>query len=107
MNQEMLTHYFNRIGLPKETAVTIENLKAIHRAQHRTIPFENFDIVKEKFLGDLEFVNDAYTTFVNWKPIRDEVIDFVKNGEKSAAARITKEKGNDHMILLFQKTGPK
>ncbi|WP_063668954.1 arylamine N-acetyltransferase family protein [Aliivibrio fischeri] len=45
MNQEMLTHYFNRIGLPKDTALTIENLKMIHRAQHRTIPFENIDIV--------------------------------------------------------------
>lgn len=45
MNREMLTHYFNRIGLPKDTALTIENLKMIHRAQHRTIPFENIDIV--------------------------------------------------------------
>ncbi|MUI53387.1 arylamine N-acetyltransferase family protein [Aliivibrio fischeri] len=45
MNQEMLTHYFNRIGLSKDTALTIENLKMIHRAQHRTIPFENIDIV--------------------------------------------------------------
>ncbi len=45
MNQEMLTHYFNRIGLPKDSTLTIENLKAIHRAQHRTVPFENFDII--------------------------------------------------------------
>ncbi len=66
--------------------------------------YDNFEIVKEKFLGDLEFVNDAYTTFVNWKPIRDEVIDLVKNGNVDDAAKITKEKGNDHIRILFQKT---
>lgn len=63
MNQEMLTHYFNRIGLPKETAVTIENLKAIHRAQHRTIPFENFDIVNGESIQLSEEV--IYNKLVN------------------------------------------
>ena len=66
--------------------------------------YDNFEILKERFLGDLEFVNDAYTVFVNSKPIRDEVIDFVKNGNIDEAAKTIKEKGNDHMILLFQKT---
>jgi len=66
--------------------------------------YDNFEIVKERFLGDLRFVNEAYTTFFDWKPIRDEVIDLVKNGNVDDAARITKGKGNDHIILLFQKT---
>jgi len=66
--------------------------------------YDNFKIIKEKFLGNLDFVNDAYTTFVNSKPIRDEVIDLVKKGKRDDAAKIIKEKGNDHFILLFQKT---
>ena len=66
--------------------------------------YDNFEIVKERFLGDLRFVNEAYTTFADWKPIRDEVIDLVRNGNLDDAARITKGKGNDHIILLFQKT---
>ena len=66
--------------------------------------YDNFKIVKEKFLGDSEFVNDAYTNFVNSKPIRDEVINLVKKGKTDDAAKIIKGKGNDQFILLFQKT---
>ena len=66
--------------------------------------YDNFEIIKEKFLGDLENVKDAYTTFAAWKPIRDEVINLVKNGNVDEAVKITKEKGNDHIVLLFQKT---
>lgn len=66
--------------------------------------YDKFEIVKEKFLGDLEFVNDAYTVFVNSEAIRNEVIEFVKNGNIDEAQKTIDEKGNDHMILLFQKT---
>ncbi len=66
--------------------------------------YDNFEIVKEKFLGDLEFVNDAYTTFVNWKPIRDEVIDLVKNGNVDDAAKNHKRKRKrSHQNPFFKK----
>lgn len=38
--------YLKRISFPnKEVAVDFETLKAIHRAQHTAVPFENFDIL--------------------------------------------------------------
>ena len=65
---------------------------------------DNFKIIKEKFLGDTEYINDAYTTFINWNVIRREVIDLVKKGNVDDAAKILIEKENEQLILLFQKT---
>jgi len=72
--------------------------------KHEQLIYDKFEIVKERFLGDLIYVDKAYITFVNWKPIRDEVIQLVRNGHIEDAARITKEKGNEHIIQLLKKT---
>jgi PAS domain S-box-containing protein len=101
--------YINAIHRTMKDIVLSENEIELNNAinlvnKNEQLIYDNFEIVKEKFLGDLKFVNDAYTTFVSWKPIRDEVIDLVKNGNIDVAAKITKEKGNDHIIILLQKT---
>ncbi len=36
--------YLARIGLESTPDISIDGLQAIHKAQHRTIPFENFDV---------------------------------------------------------------
>ncbi|CAH7331053.1 N-hydroxyarylamine O-acetyltransferase [Vibrio chagasii] len=46
MEQRQITEYFSRIGLSQPSDTTIESLTAIHKHQHRTIPFENFDVVQ-------------------------------------------------------------
>jgi PAS domain S-box-containing protein len=101
--------YINAIHLSMKDVVLSENEIELNNAinlvnKNEQLIYDNFKIVKEKFLGDIEVVNDAYTTFVNWKPIRDEAIDLLTNGDIDAAAKITQEKGNDYIILLFQKT---
>ena len=35
---------------------------------------DNFTLIQERFLGDKEKISTAYTTFINWKPIREEVL---------------------------------
>lgn len=45
--------YLKRIGLTTEITSSQECLKALHQAQHRTIPFENFDIALNRGI-DLE-----------------------------------------------------
>ncbi|NOZ75106.1 MAG: response regulator [FCB group bacterium] len=65
--------------------------------------FKSFDIVFDRFLGDMSEVRDAYDTFVNWKPIRDEVIQLRLSGKKEQAAAITKGKGADYIANLDQK----
>lgn len=37
--------YLNRIGLDIQPALSAEGLKIIHQAQHRSIAFENFDVI--------------------------------------------------------------
>ncbi|WP_373958575.1 arylamine N-acetyltransferase [Vibrio gigantis] len=46
MEQSQISEYFSRIGLSQPSDTTIESLKAIHQHQHRSIPFENFDVVQ-------------------------------------------------------------
>ncbi|MCZ8501478.1 arylamine N-acetyltransferase [Vibrio lentus] len=45
MEQNQVTEYFTRIGLSETSDITVESLKAIHKHQHRSIPFENFDVI--------------------------------------------------------------
>ena len=70
--------------------------------------FKSFIQLENKFLGDKRNVLEAKTMFTNWKSIRDEVIQLVKNGHKDEAAKITKYRGakyvksiDDKMIYLI------
>lgn len=55
--------------------------------------FQHFDVVAERYLGDKTDVVAARKAFADWKPIRDEVIRFMRAGKPEEAAAITKEKG--------------
>ena len=46
MEQSQISEYFSRIDLSQPSDITIESLKAIHQHQHRSIPFENFDVIQ-------------------------------------------------------------
>lgn len=64
---------------------------------------QKFSIVEERFLGDKAMVSTAKKLFIDWKPIRDEVIALMEKGDSSSkmqAAAITKEKGSLHVNKL-------
>ncbi|MEZ9852121.1 arylamine N-acetyltransferase [Vibrio breoganii] len=48
MNSDTLSQYLSRIGLSKPPEVSVQGLKALHIAQHRVVPFENFDVIAGK-----------------------------------------------------------
>ena len=62
--------------------------------------YANFDIISERFLGDKQDVNNLKTLFMDWKPIRDEVIELVNKNQKEQAAAITRGKGAKHVANL-------
>jgi len=62
--------------------------------------YKEFDIVFDRYLGDKKDIQMSYDAFVNWKPIRDEVIDLMKAGKTNEAAQITKGKGALHVENL-------
>ncbi|MFC2107487.1 PAS domain S-box protein [Bacteroidota bacterium] len=66
--------------------------------------YNRFDLVFERFLGDQQDVEIAFSSFKNWKPIRDEVVALVMEGKQQEAVDITKEKGSDYVDQLQKKT---
>ncbi len=65
------------------------------------IIIDSFDILRERFLGDPQMVENAYDAIIEWKVIRDEVIQLTKEGNKQAAQDITREKGADQVALIM------
>ena len=59
MNNSDFDSYLTKVGLTSKPALTEEGLKALHNAQHRRIPFENFDIAlgKNISLSDEDLIN--------------------------------------------------
>ena len=65
---------------------------------------EYFDIVYDRFLGDMKDVKEAHQAFKDWKVIRDEVISLTLMGERDAALQITKGKGLEHVKYMNYRT---
>ena len=68
--------------------------------QHEVKILQDFRIIAERYLGDKSQINDTYQLFIEWKPIRDEVISLVRNGEIYEAGLITKTRGAAHVHKL-------
>lgn len=73
--------------------------------EHEKQAYHYLDIVKEQIIDNegkmLEI--EARILFDNWRPIREEVIELVQQGEKVTAAGITIGKGANHVALLEEK----
>jgi two-component system cell cycle sensor histidine kinase/response regulator CckA len=94
MKDVVLFHSLSRIQK------SIEKVNDEEDRVHRQL-----DIVKNNILGDegKALENEAKKLFDAWRPIRNEVIGFVHNGQRENAANITIGKGADHVALLETK----
>jgi len=61
---------------------------------------ESFKILYERFLGDKKDISTLEELFIDWKPIRDQVIQLVNSSQRHEAAAITKNKGYLHIQKL-------
>ncbi len=70
--------------------------------EQEQLVYQHLDIVRDRILGDegkrLEV--GARTLFDHWRPIREEVIGLVREGDRESAAEITIGKGADHVARL-------
>lgn len=85
----------------KDVALASNNGQ-INTARNQVAMYEkkvmtDYDIVKERFLGDQRQVQEGIQLIRDWKPIRDEVIDLMLKGKRVQAAAITKEQGANHV----------
>ncbi|MBF0566449.1 MAG: methyl-accepting chemotaxis protein [Nitrospirae bacterium] len=65
--------------------------------------YKNFDVIGERFLGDKALLEDAKQAFADWKLIRSEVIDLMKQGKTEEAIAITKNKGAAQVAKVNEK----
>jgi PAS domain S-box-containing protein len=86
--------------LPSEINIAINAVNEQER-----VVFESLDTVKKNILGDegQKLENETRHLFVNWKPVREEVIKLVREGQKKKAAKITMEKEADYVAKLENK----
>lgn len=89
------------VALAKDNMQIEKASKEVDRLEQSI--FDDFKIVNERFLGDKKVVLDARDQFAGWKEIRDGTIALMKNGERDAAALVTKEKGADYVKTLNEK----
>ena len=67
--------------------------------------FNQFEIIDERFLGDRRMVDAAYRAIEDWRPIRDRVIQLMRDGERQQAAGITRGEGADQVRRIEQTVG--
>lgn len=74
-------------------------------AAHEQAALTDFDIIFERFLGEQAQINKTYQRFVDWQPIRNEVINLVREGQQQRASAITTGKGASHVAKLNMEVG--
>jgi len=57
------------------------------------IALDNFEVLEDRFLGDMEKITKLEESFLNWRLIRNEVITLSREGRKEEASTITRSKG--------------
>jgi signal transduction histidine kinase len=86
------------IVLAKNLTQIEEHSKIVDALEKRVL--EDFKIINKRFLGEKEKYEAALEVFIEWKIIRDEVIDLMRAGYGLQAADITREKGALHVVNI-------
>ena len=60
----------------------------------------NLETVKAQFLGDPQIVKQVHQLLIDWRPIRNEVIQLRLAGDLAAADAITRGRGAHHISLI-------
>jgi len=88
-------------------AANAEDIETAHLQvnQYEQEVYQQFAIVQKWILGDEgeALVAETHHIFQNWAPIREEVIAFMKSGQRDKAAAMSKSKGAEHVALLDRK----
>src|SRR3954454_5545381 len=64
---------------------------------------EQFDVVRERFLGDKKMVEEVVQAFDAWKPIRAQVIQLAKAGRAEEAKAVVKGEAAKQMQVMQEK----
>ncbi len=67
--------------------------------------FQQLDIIEKDILGEEGQAIEKQTRqlFINWRPIREEIVQLIKSNDRQGALFISKGKGADHVARLERK----
>ncbi|MGN7612711.1 HAMP domain-containing methyl-accepting chemotaxis protein [Magnetococcales bacterium HHB-1] len=87
--------------------VLIKDLTEIHTYKQKINTLEakilqGFEKVNERFLGDKTRVQQARQLFLDWKPVRNEVIEALDAGNREQGIAILHDRGNQAMRQLTE-----
>lgn len=93
MDREMkdIIRSTNRDTIQKHAAI-VDELEAV--------VLEDFDLLYDRFLGDISVLDATFQAINDWKPIRDEIIRFQRVGRLVEAATLTAESGDGQVELI-------
>ncbi len=106
----MANNYIIKMHRSMKDVALAENNDGIEAArlavnQYEQKVYQQFDIISERILGveGEALISETIKLFKAWKPIRDEVIVLMEQGDRAEAAQITKQRGARHVALLDSK----
>ncbi len=67
--------------------------------------YQQIAFINERFLGDKQKVEQLKRLFTEWQPIRQEIIVFIKAGQREKAAVLFEEKDHAHVVRLEKAIG--
>jgi methyl-accepting chemotaxis protein len=88
------------VALASDDVALEKAVQAVNASEE--LVYQRFDLIMERFLGNKQDVQTLRQLFVDWKPIRDEVITLMRQRKKKEAAAITTGKGAKHVVQLEQ-----
>lgn len=71
--------------------------------KHEQAALLHFVLIKDRFLGDKKTVNAAFSAFIDWKSIRNEIVYLQRMNKHKDAVAIRKGKGAEHVRLLTKR----
>ncbi|MFZ7101815.1 MAG: methyl-accepting chemotaxis protein [Peptococcaceae bacterium] len=85
--------------------VLATNANQIEKAENNAHKYEqevldNFALITERFLGDEALIQEASKMFLDWKPLREEIITLAKNGQMQQAVILTNTTAANHVVLM-------
>ncbi|TCS62122.1 GGDEF domain-containing protein [Varunaivibrio sulfuroxidans] len=71
---------------------------------HEQIVLQQFNVLFDRFLGDMAIVQRVHRAFVAWKPIRDQIIALARKGDRKAALALIRGRDAAHVDVLDKET---
>ena len=85
-----------------ETPADIDTAEARVAALDQKVR-EQFDLVRERFLGDKKMVEEAVQAYDAWRPLRAKVFQLAKAGSRDEAKAVIRGEGGSQVRLVQEK----